>query len=407
MPPPRAILVTAFEPSGDALAAGLIAELKRQRPEITIHALGGPKMAAAGATIIETTTEDAVMLGGAIKHARVHMQRVKRLRAWLRANPIDALVPTDSPAANWAICKAVRKIQPKAKIVHLAAPQVWAWASWRIRKLRRLTDHVLCMLPFEPEWFGQRGVPATFVGHPIFEAASAKQRAQHSPADASNGRRLALLPGSRKSEWERNWKTMLQATEVLRRKHPSLSVSVAASSGKAFETLKNAEHFGDSTPTRQFYEAAMSDEGAEGIFASTPWLTYYRGKTDEVIAEADVVLVVSGTATLQVASHRKPMVALYNVSRLTWNFLGRWIVATRTFTLPNLISEADGNGRVIPELVPHFGDVNAVVEAVDALLRDGAARAKQREGLDRVCSHFEGKSFGKLATAKFLEVIEG
>src|SRR6185503_19635699 len=118
MPQPRAILITAFEPSGDALAAGLIAELKRQRPEIAIHALGGPKMAAAGATIIETTTEDAVMLGGAIKHARVHHQRVKRIKAWLRANPIDALVPTDSPAANWAICKAVRKLQPKAKIVH-------------------------------------------------------------------------------------------------------------------------------------------------------------------------------------------------------------------------------------------------------------------------------------------------
>ena len=140
------------------------------------------------------------MLGGALGQIRAHRQRVARMRQWLSTHAIDALVPVDSPAANWAMCKLTRSLHPKAKIIHLAAPQIWAWARWRIRKLRRLTDHVLCLLPFEPKWFGDRGVPCSFVGHPLYQmttppAAPASPLASSQATTLLSAPRLALLPG--------------------------------------------------------------------------------------------------------------------------------------------------------------------------------------------------------------------
>jgi lipid-A-disaccharide synthase len=178
---------------------------------------------------------------------------------------------------------------------------------------------------------------------------------------------------------------MLAAVGELRRRHPDLSTMVAAIDQRAFEALKTIE-------ARQGTKLADAD--------------YRSGQLDAVLTHADVVLAVSGTVTLDIAAHRKPMVVLYNVGWWSWNLIGRLIVSTRTFTLPNLIGEWDGRGRIVPELVPHFGEVEPVVEAVDSLIRDEAARREQREELERLCSHFEGKPFGKLAADKVVEVLE-
>lgn len=403
MPRPDAVLFTAFEPSGDALAAGLIAEIKRRRPEIKIFALGGPKMAAAGAELIETTTEHAVMLAGAIGQVMEHRGRLKRLKLWLREHPIAAHVPTDSPAANWSICKLVRKLRPEAKIVHLAAPQVWAWASWRIHKLRRLTDHVLCLLPFEEKWFGERNVPATFVGHPIFDPQSAPIPQAIDFPSGDSAPKIAVLPGSRRAEIDANSGT-IQAT--LEECHWKLG-------GKGFWAPKEKEAHPDEgvRVAVAAYDQKIADR-IQYLWADGDPVTDFGaplrlmiGQADQVIEWADVVLVVSGTATLQVAAHRKPMVVLYNVSRWSWNLIGRWIVGTRTFALPNLISEATGQGRAVPEFVPHFGSMVPVVKELERLLKDPAARAAQREALDRVCAPFEGVSFRGRAADRFLEIL--
>lgn len=392
MPGGPGILFTAFEPSGDTLAAPIIAELRRRRPGTPVWALGGPRMREAGAEVLEATTAHAVMLAGAAGQAWTHRRRLRRLAAWLRegstTRPLLAHVPTDSPAANWSICKLVQETRPAAKVVHLAAPQLWAWAPGRIRKLRRLTDHVLCLLPFEPAWFAARGVPATFVGHPIFD------RLRASPPEAGvvrwpvGGPRLALLPGSRAGELRRNLPTMLAAYARLRGRWGGLCGVFAAVDAAAAERVRAAIAASEPATGR-----------LEGINVGV-------GQTDAVLAAADAVLVVSGTATLQVAAHRKPMVILYNVSRGAWHLAGRWLVQTRTFTLPNLIAEADGLGRIVPELVPHFGDPAPVAEAVGALLADPAAAGAQVRGLEKVCGHFTGVSFAETATDRLLGVIE-
>ncbi|MFN7022873.1 MAG: lipid-A-disaccharide synthase, partial [Phycisphaerales bacterium] len=162
-----ALLFTAFEPSGDDHAAPVIAALRSRHPRLPIYAWGGPKMEAAGATIVERTGDDAVMgmpgLAKVLEHSRIN----RRIDDWLDDHRITVHVPVDSPAANFPIC-ALTKARG-AKAVHLVAPQIWAWGQWRLKKLKRLTDLVLCLLPFEEEWFQARGVPARFIGHPLFD----------------------------------------------------------------------------------------------------------------------------------------------------------------------------------------------------------------------------------------------
>ncbi len=371
MPRDGVILFSAFEPSGDALAAALIARLIRNGCTRPIFALGGAKMQAAGATLIENTTQQAVMLAGAVAHAMEHRRRVQRLAAWLKQHRVALHVPTDSPAANWAICKLIRRHGEQAKIVHLAAPQLWAWAPWRIGKLRKLTDLVLCLLPFEPEWFQQRGVQAQFVGHPLYdEIRNSKFEIRNSPAV------LTLLPGSRQSEIARNWPTMREALSMLQQ---PVQYSIAAADDTRAEQIRQLGH-GD-----------------------IPLLV---GQTDQLLAGARAALVVSGTATLQCARHHVPMVSLFNVIRWQWQLAGRWLVRTRTFTLPNLIGQSLGIDRVIPEFVPHFGDPRPVAEALRRVLHDEAERKRQMNAFARFDEVFGSARFSETAAAALMRMLE-
>jgi lipid-A-disaccharide synthase len=371
------ILFTAFEHSGDALAAAVVAQLKSRCPDLPIWAMGDQQVADAGAELLESTTHQAAMFLETFKHALSHLQRLKRLEHWLENHDIQALVPTDSPAANWSICKMVRRMKPHAKIVHLAAPQLWAWAPWRIKKMRRLTDHVLCLLPFEPAWFKQRGVVGTFVGHPLFEKSF-----DHGEELADTVKHIAILPGSRDTEIKKNWPTMIAAFSELRKKHGDLIAHVAALDDRIAEMIK------------QLGPKPMP----EGV-------QMHIGKTHEVLALVDVVLLASGTASLQVAAHHKPMVVMYNVNQWGYKLLVKWMLTTQTYSLPNLISEWQTGERAVPELVPHFGEVDPVVEAMDDLISNKASRQTQREALQRVIDPFSRQSFDESAATRLLQVI--
>lgn len=379
------ILFTSFEPSGDALAAAVIGELKQRQPGVRIAALGGPAVQASGAEMLEDTSGQAVMLADSLRQVMAHRARLRRLRTWMRANPVDLVVPVDSPAANWSICKLTRHLAPEARIVHLVMPQLWAWASWRLSKLQKLSDHVLCLLPFERDWLAQRGIEATFVGHPLYDAAerdpAEKPRDPRLPNEGEP--KLALLPGSRRSEVEANWPTMLAAWETLRTEFPHMTACVAAS---------------DAQREAQLCASLPEQRWPAGMHS-------LMGDANAVLDWADAALVVSGTATLHAASRHAPMVVLYNVSQWSWHLAGRWLVSTRTFSLPNLIGEHLEMGRVVPELVPHFGEVEPVVSALRPLLIDGEARQAQHAAFERIATCFAGQGFAAVSAETVLEQL--
>lgn len=401
MPDVPDILFTGFEPSGDDHASAVIAELKSRHPQIKMYAWGGPKMAAAGAELIERTGDNAVMglpgIGKIIEHAKIN----SRIRTWMRDRQAQGKpflhVPVDSPAANFPICKITKSCG--MKVMHLVAPQVWAWASWRIRKLRKRTNLVLCLLPFEEEWFLARGVPAKFVGHPLFdepldEPAIQKRMERmlaglgvlHAsaldmpPSGAATAPKLALMPGSRPKEMSSCFPILLDAYNRLKKDFPSTTGIVAATTPDAVRTLQKlaAEHGG--------WPAGL------GIV---------HGETDAVVKWCDYALVVSGTVTLQIARQHKLMVAVYSPSWIVYNLIGRWLVSTDLFTLPNLIA----GRKIIPEVIPHWGDGEALAVEVIKLMRRPGYAEDQKNSLEAVCRRFAGKNCAKNAADEIEKIL--
>jgi len=372
------LLFTAFEPSGDDHASSVIRELRRRHPDLEINAWGGPKMARAGATIVQRTGDDAVV--GIPKWDTI--QRYRRMHreidSWIRANRPTVHIPVDSPAANFPVCKAAKRAG--CKVVHLVAPQLWAWGPWRLRKLKRCTDLVLCLLPFEEAWFRDRRVSARFIGHPLFDEPidldTLSERAELLPRGSP---RILLLPGSRPAELRRNFPVLLAAFRELKRRHPGMVGVVAAT----------------------------SEAGRESLYARANLHGGWPDDVDIVVADTDLAvrwcelaLVVSGTVTLQLAKQARPMVIFYKTNELSYKLIGRHVITTKFFALPNLI--AGGGRAIVPELIPYFNGPERLIEAADALIRDPAAQEAQRQALRRLTARFAGR----IASAEAADAIE-
>ncbi len=376
------VLFTAFEPSGDDHAAAVIAELRRRHPDLPIFAWGGSKMEAAGATIVERTGEAAVMgVPGAGKVFEHHLIN-RRMKAWLARPPVPIAVhvPVDSPAANFPLCRISRK--RGLRIVHLVAPQVWAWGAWRIKKIRRLTDLVLCLLPFEEEWFLARGVQAKFIGHPLFDEPPDVEDLDRRASGFGDGTpRLALMPGSRPAELARSFPVLLDAFRRLKRDFPTTVGVVAATRPEV---------------------AAQLRAQAERLGGWPEDLRIVSGDTDAVIRWCEYALVVSGTVTLQITKQCRPMVAFYHPGWLWYWLVVRWVLSTEMFLLPNLIA----GRRIVLELIPHFGDGEDLAVEVIRLMRQPGYAETERKELAAVVKRFEGLVASK-AAADAIEKVAG
>lgn len=377
--PSKAILFTSFEPSGDDHASVVIEIIKRRRPSAKIYAWGGPKMEAAGAEVVERTGQNAVMGLPGWSKIREHQQINKRIDAWLGEHPeVGVHVPVDSPAANFPICKIAKK--HRARVMHLVAPQVWAWGSWRVNKLRKLSDLVLCLLPFEQAWFEGKRVPARFIGHPLFDEAIDLSALDRRAADLPQGApKLALLPGSRPAELTKNFPILLESFRRLKHDYRGASGVVAATTPEVAERLRA--------------DAARLGGWPEG-------LEIVSGETDAVVTWCDLALVVSGTVTLQIARQAKPMVIVYKSSPVFYNLVGRWLVSTPFFTLPNLIAGRE----IVPEFVPHFGDAEPIVQMASRLIEDETLLERQRSELRKVANAFEGKHAAESAAEAVMQL---
>ena len=370
------ILFTAFEPSGDAHAAPVIRALLRHQPDLKIFAWGGPLMEQAGATIVEQTAVDAAMGLNAIKRIFAMRRQIGRIRRWARAYRVLAHVAVDSPAANFPICKEMRATG--ARVVHLVAPQLWAWGRWRVRKLRRLTDLVLCLLPFEEQWFTRRGIPARFIGHPRMnrpiDPKDLRERMHGLPQGAP---RVAIFPGSRSHEVRANIRLLVDAYIELQGRHSGMGgVIVAASTELGRIARKKIKVF----PT--------------GLHMTA-------GQTDAAIAWSDLCLAVSGTIALDIARQQKPMIGVYKTSFPVW-LLSLFLLRTRFRLLPNIIAERE----IVPEFVPHFGGAGPIVKQAGRYLLDSKNAAIQSEELARVCSRFVHKNPPEEAARLILKVIK-
>jgi lipid-A-disaccharide synthase len=379
---PPALLFTAFEPSGDDHAAAVILELRKRHPALKMFGWGGPKMEAAGATIIERTGDDAVMGMPGLAKIREHQKINLRIAAWIDLNKsihnLAVHIPVDSPAANFPICKIAK--DRGLKVVHLVAPQIWAWGRWRINKLRRLTDLVLCLLPFEESFFTKRQVPARYIGHMLFDHpldfAELDRRASKLPVGEP---RLAIMPGSRPDEIHRNFPFILDVYRMVRHLNPTTLGVIAATSDTVASNLKKAAELHGGWP---------------------PGLSIVVRDTDAVVRWCQLALVKSGTVTLQVARQGKPMVIFYKKSNPLLFLIARLVLSTKLFTLPNIIA----GRRIVPEFVPHFGGPKPIFDHVQALIAEPETAERQRHDLAEMLGKFAGIHSAESAATAIEEI---
>jgi lipid-A-disaccharide synthase len=321
------IAIAAGESSGDALGAGLIRSLARRVPDARFVGIAGPAMRDAGCEAWYRSEELSVM---GLAEVLRHLPRLLRLRRAfaerLVADPPDVFCGIDSPDFNLPL--AARLHSAGIRTVQYVSPQVWAWRQSRVRSIAKSVDQVLCVLPFETDFYAEHGVDARFVGHPLADEIPLhvdRAAARAALGIDSEKPMLALLPGSRRSEVSRLAKPFAQTAAWLAERINGLQAAVAIA------------HDGLS---------AEWDAATAGVAGSTAIISFV-GRARDVMSASDVVLTASGTASLEAMLLRRPMVVAYKMSAFSyWIFSRMGIRRLPFYSLPNLLA-----GR---ELAPEF-----------------------------------------------------
>jgi len=349
----RRIFISAAEASADAHGAKLILQLREEPGNVQCEGLGGEAMAGAGCQLLENLVDRSAMLTHAVGQVFFYRKLLKRVKRHFAQNPPDVVVVVDSPAWNFHVALAAKKFG--IPVLYYIAPQLWAWGAWRIGKLRSRVDKVACILPFEETWFRERGVEAQYVGHPLFDDEQQIEGPNPWQEIRKEFPTVALLPGSRKHEIQHLWPPMQKIAAKIREKYPHVRFITAASS-EANETLLR----------RELPKSLEVDVRRTSIEAAT--------------RHADLALVASGTATLEVAAQNCPMIILYHVPWLQWHLVGRWLVKTRYLSLVNILADRE----LAPEFMPFGGRVQEVTDKALSLLEDDEQRQEMRIALRRL-----------------------
>ena len=286
------IFFSVGEPSGDLHGSNLIQKLLQKNPAIEMVGYGGPRMARAGCVLHEDLTQLAVMgITQVLGHLVTFWRLVSRADRYFRHQRPDAVVLIDYPGFNWWIARRAKA--HGIPVFYYGTPQIWAWAPWRVRKMRNLVDHVLCKLPFEEQWFRDRDCNATFVGHPYFDQLENECLDKDFIERMKNagGPLIAILPGSRTQEVKHNLKWFLKAAHVVADEIPSARFVVAS------------------------FKSAHADWAKELITQSGLPMETFVGRTPELIAASDCTMACSGSVSLELLYHLKPTVILYWVPK--------------------------------------------------------------------------------------------
>jgi lipid-A-disaccharide synthase len=370
------IFVSAAEPSADAHCASLITALQHGTYDIEFVGVGGPKMAKAGCKLLQTTIGKASMAYKSFRHVLHFYKLIKHINHYLRSNKVDLVVVCDSPSFNFHIAKAAKKAG--ISTLFYVAPQLWAWGPWRIVKLRKYCDRLCCILPFEQNWFRQKGIDATFVGNPLLDdlgpdlARYKRQYAAFQPKTA----KFALMPGSRAAEIDSLWRPMQQIALRLKEKYPAATFTTVAVDAERQQIL------------RQTQIAGFQCE-------------YAIGSVPETAAASDFAIVTSGSATLQVATVGCPMVIMYQSSRILWYLAGRWVITTRYLSLVNILAARE----LVPEFMPCFSSIEPIVKSIEQLLEDRQNLSLLSAELIELTEPLAGQKAGEKVAKTALEML--
>ncbi len=360
---PKAILVSAGEASGEYYAAELVAQLKQQFPECDFFGCAGPKLRQAGVRAV-IRTEDLAVVGlvEVLHHLPRIWQRFQTLIAAAKESKPALAILTDSPDFHFRVAAKMKK--QGVPVLWLVAPQVWAWRKGRVKTMRKVIDSLLCIFPFEVDFFSRHQVPAKFIGHPLalrVKPSLTREeffRKHNLPLDRPL---IAMLPGSRQSEAMRHLPELKRAAAILSR----------GSAGTA-----GAGEMSFLLPTSPTIGAGRFNDALAG----SP-IRAIEGEAWDTMAHCDVALAASGTVTVEAALLGAPMVTYYRVTPLSWA-IGKVLVDVPFYSMVNLIAER----RIVSELMQdEMTGENLAAETI-RLLDNVEVRAKMKEDLRGVAA---------------------
>lgn len=368
------ILISCGEPSGDLYAGALTRALRELDPSVTVGGLGGDHLRAAGAELFgHYRGLAATGLSEALAVLPRSYAIYRRMVAHARTDLPEVFVAIDFPEINFRLARRMRRLG--VPVVYYVGPQHWAWRRGRIRTMARLVERALVIFPFEEAIYREAGIPVEFVGHPLLDLAVptvARDPFLRSIGLAPAAPTIALLPGSRSNELRAILPDMLRAAAAIRQQSPASQFVVA-----------RAPHLDD---------ALFAPVAASGVAAVV------EGRTDDVLAAADVVVTASGTATVQTAMHEKPMVIVYRLSPLTF----RIVKAVSHVPNAGMVNLVAGE-PVVPELLQDAFTPQAVAGEVVRFLTDPAHAAATRAALGQVRARLGEPGASRRAAARVLE----
>ena len=374
----KRIFISAAEPSADIHCAKLIQTLNRERADIIFAGLGGSHMQQAGCRLIESMASRAAMHYNVLTQLGYYFRVLKNIKNYFKNNKVDLVILCDSPAFNFHVAK-IAKAHGVPTLFYVA-PQLWAWAPWRIHKLRRLCDRLACLLPFEEKYFNSRGIKTQFVGNPLFDDAPdvlAQTRAEKTfDLDSPT---IAIMPGSRRAEIETLFEPMQQIAVALKKKKPnSKFIFVAAND--------NVKHY--------LYAKQNRDLRAE----------FSTNTVIETACRSDLVLVASGSATLQVAATGAATVIMYQSNKFLWHLIGRHLIRIPDMSLVNIVA----GRKLVPEFMPCFSSTKPIYEESLRLLNsDPSQLQKLHDELVRITDPLLKLNASENTARIVAEMLEG
>jgi lipid-A-disaccharide synthase len=341
--------IVAGEASGDLLGSHLMAALKEVRPELQFVGIGGPKMQSVGMEILFPMEKLAVR--GYVEVLRHYFEILgirRKLCAYFRANPPDIFIGIDAPDFNLGLELALK--QRGIPTIHYVSPSIWAWRGERIHKIKRAVSHVLALFPHEPALYRQAGVPVDYVGHPLADMLPEQPKRadmRETMRIPQHAKVFAFLPGSRQSEVKYLAHTFIETAKLILQQLPDARFLVPLVSRE----------------TRGIFEQALYDCDAQEL----P-ITLLFGHAQDAMIAADGVLVASGTATLEAALVKRPMVITYRMPALSW-----WLMKRKSYQpyygLPNILCER----FVVPELFQEDATAENLTQALLNLINNPEA----------------------------------
>ncbi|HEV8041056.1 MAG TPA: lipid-A-disaccharide synthase [Bryobacteraceae bacterium] len=358
------VLISAGEASGDLYAAGLVEALRRRNSSLEFFGCAGPRMQRAGVrAVVDSASLAVVGLVEVATHIpRIYGEYRKLIRAAEQERP-DVAILTDSPDFHLRLARRLKRLG--IPVIYLVAPQVWAWRKGRLPAMRQNIDQLLCIFPFEPEFFAAHGIDARYIGHPLTRlvkpsASREELRSRYGITDESPV--VALLPGSRKGEIDRHLPVLLEAVRQIQQASQRLAP-------RFILAVPSANLIGPN------FRERISETSIQVL----------EGQTWDVLACAELALAASGTVTIEATLVGTPMVTFYRVNKLSW-LMGKFLVRVPFYSMVNLVA----GRRIVPELMQ--SDMTPARLAGEALrlLGDRSARESMRSELELVARKLTG-----------------